>query len=152
MNGADKAYAVELSAEDYQKGYVEVAFLLDAFASTVDNIMGGNTAPVGRIAGRDTAKKLPLQPADRTIGEVVAALGEMMQAGFDFSLDKEELLFRRCILREMCRTRGINTGGALCRLFHAYLDGIANGLICRPVKSEVLKVGEEECSFRIDVQ
>jgi len=141
----------ELTAEDYQKAYVEVAFLLDAFASTIDNIMGGETAPVGRIAGRDTARKLPLELPDPTLESVVAALGERMQAGFEFELEGDQLLFGRCILREMCRLRNIEQGSALCRLFHSYLDGIVNGLLCRPVKSELVSVGDQ-CRLRIAVQ
>jgi hypothetical protein len=144
-------YLLELSAEDYQKATVEVAFLLDAFASTIDNIMGGNTAPVGRIAGRDTAKKLPLHLDDPTLQEIVAVLARQMHAGFDFKLEGDRLSFGGCILREMCAVRKIPTGGALCRLFHSYFDGIVNGLLCRPVKSTIASVGEA-CSLQIEVQ
>lgn len=151
MNAADSIYQVELSAEDYEKAYVEVAFLLDAFASTIDNIMGGHTAPVGRIAGRDTAAKLPVELAEATLEEVVRALGERMGNGFRFELVDGKLVFGRCILREMCDQRRIDRGGALCRLFHSYFDGIVNGLLCKPVKSQPLSVGEE-CSFRTVVQ
>jgi hypothetical protein len=151
MNSADRNYRLELTPEDYQKAYVEVAFLLDAFASTIDNIMGGKTAPVGRIAGRDTARKLPLDLSEPTLEEVITALSEQMQAGFEFSLDQDTLLFKKCILREMCRLRNIEPGAALCRLFHAYFDGIANGLLCRPVKSKIISVGDE-CRLQSAVQ
>lgn len=151
MNRADHNYRLELTPEDYQKAYVEVAFLLDAFASTIDNIMGGKTAPVGRIAGRDTARKLPLDLSEPTLQEVITALSEQMQAGFEFSLDQDTLLFKKCILREMCRLRNIEPGAALCRLFHAYFDGIANGLLCRPVKSKIISVGDE-CRLQSAVQ
>lgn len=151
MNSSDQNYILELTPEDYQKAYVEVAFLLDAFASTIDNIMGGNTAPVGRIAGRDTARKLPLALTDPTLQQVMAALGAQMQAGFEFSLEEDKLVFKRCILREMCLLRNIETGAALCRLFHSYFDGIANGLLCRPVKSQIISVGEE-CHLLTAVQ
>ena len=79
MNSTDAGYVLDLTPEDYQKATVEVAFLLDAFASTIDNIMGGNTAPVGRIAGRDTAKKLPLELVDPSLQEIVAALAESVR-------------------------------------------------------------------------
>ena len=151
MNRADRNYRLELTPEDYQKAYVEVAFLLDAFAGTIDNIMGGKTAPVGRIAGRDTARKLPLDLSEPTLQEVITALSEQMQAGFEFSLDQDTLLFKKCILREMCRLRNIEPGAALCRLFHAYFDGIANGLLCRPVKSKIISVGDE-CRLQSAVQ
>ena len=151
MNSSGQNYILELTPEDYQKAYVEVAFLLDAFASTIDNIMGGNTAPVGRIAGRGTAQKLPLELSDPTLQDVIGALSRQMQAGFEFTLDEDRLLFKRCILREMCALRNIETGAALCRLFHSYFDGIANGLLCRPVKSQIVSVGEE-CQFLTAVQ
>jgi hypothetical protein len=147
----EHSYLLELSPEDYQKATVEVGFLLDAFAATIDNIMGGNTAPVGRIAGRDTAKKLPVHLDDPSLEEIVAVLAERMQAGFEFALLGDELTFQGCILRQICAVRKIETGGALCRLFHAYFDGIVNGLLCRPVKSSIGSIGET-CTLKLDVQ
>lgn len=151
MNTTDSQYILELTKEDYQKATVEVAFLLDAFASTIDNIMGGNTAPVGRIAGRDTASKLPLHLTDPTLEDIVTLLGKQMHAGFDFTLDGNRFLFKSCIIRDMCAVRKIETGGALCRLFHSYFDGIINGLLCRPVKSSIESVGDE-CRIQTIVQ
>ncbi len=152
MNTTDSKYVLDLSPEDYQKATIEVAFLLDAFASTIDNIMGGNTAPVGRIAGRDTAKKLPFDLVDPTLPDIIRVLSEQMRAGFDFTLAEDNrLLFRSCIIREMCAVRNITTGGALCQLFHSYFDGIVNGLLCRPVKSTIISVGDE-CQLQTAVQ
>jgi len=151
MNTTDSKYVLDLSPEDYQKATTEVAFLLDAFASTIDNIMGGNTAPVGRIAGRDTASKLPVHLEDPTLQDIIATLHEQMKAGFDFTLDNNGLLFKSCIIREMCAIRKIETGGALCHLFHSYFDGIINGLLCRPVRSTFISVGEE-CRLQTAVQ
>jgi hypothetical protein len=151
MNTSDSQYILDLSPEDYQKATVEVAFLLDAFASTIDNIMGGNTAPVGRIAGRGTASKLPVHLTDPTLEDIIELLGEQMHAGFEFSLDGDGLLFKSCIVRDMCAVRKIKTGGALCRLFHSYFDGIINGLLCRPVKSTIDSVGDE-CRLQTVVQ
>lgn len=151
MNTTDIQYILELTQEDYQKATVEVAFLLDAFASTIDNIMGGNTAPIGRIAGRDTASKLPVHLSDPTLDEIIRLLAEQMRAGFDFTLKNNELLFKSCIIREMCALRNIETGGPLCRLFHTYFDGIVNGLLCRPVKSTIDSVGDQ-CRLQTAVQ
>jgi hypothetical protein len=47
--------------------------------------------------------------------------------------------------------RNIETGGALCHLFHSYFDGIVNGLLCRPVKSTIVSVGTE-CQLQTAVQ
>jgi hypothetical protein len=151
MNTTDTKYILDLSPEDYQKATVEVAFLLDAFASTIDNIMGGNTAPVGRIAGRDTAGKLPIELTDPTLTDIIEALKKQMHAGFDFTLEDDGLLFKSCIIRDMCTLRNIEAGGALCRLFHSYFDGIVNGLLCRPVKSTIISAGNE-CLLQTVVQ
>lgn len=151
MNTTDTKYVLELTDNDYHKARIEVAFLLDAFASTIDNIMGGNTAPVGRIAGRDTAQKLPVRVTDATLDGVISLLAEQMKAGFDFSIQESTLTFKSCIIREMCALRKIEVGGSLCRLFHAYFDGIANGLISRPIKSSISSAGEQ-CSLQTVVQ
>ena len=78
-------------------------------------------------------------------------MNEQMQAGFQFSLDADQLVFKKCIIGELCKIRKIEKGEAVCRLFHSYLDGIMNGLFFRPVKSQVISVGEE-CRFQTDVQ
>lgn len=147
-NRSDDIYGIDLTSEDYRAAFTEVAFLMNAFAGTIDNIMGGVTAPVGRIAGRDTAKKLPVHLPDPTLEQVVEVLHDRMQAGFDFTLDREKFSFGTCVVREACRLRGIQEGGSLCRLFHAYLDGVMDGLLNRPVKSRVISVGEQ-CQFEL---
>ena len=74
-----------------------------------------------------------------------------MHAGFAFTLAGDRLQFKSCIIREMCAIRRIETGGALCHLFHSYFDGIINGLLCRPVKSTIVSVGDE-CQLQTAVQ
>lgn len=148
MNTSAADYQIDLSPQDYQMAFTEVAFLLDAFSCAIDNIMGGATAPVGRIAGRDTASKLPVSIADPSLEKVVALLAERMGAGYQFRLEAGELGFDRCVIRELCRMRGNEPGGALCRIFHCYLDGVTEGLLSRPVKSEILLTGET-CKVKI---
>ena len=151
MSTSEDLYRIDLSPEDYQAAFTEVAFLMDAFAHAIDNIMGGVTAPVGRIAGRDTARKLPVSIPDPTIERVASCLSERMRAGFDFSLQNRELTFGKCIVREVCQKRGMETGGALCRLFHAYLDGVMDGLLNRPVKASVVATGAK-CRIELKTQ
>jgi uncharacterized protein YoaH (UPF0181 family) len=141
--------------EDHQKAFVEVAFLMDIFTSTIDTIMGGNTGPVGRMAGREMAKKLPLNLSHPSLEEAVEVMASRMAAGFQMSIDEavagKELVFDRCVLRDICTLRNIQTGGALCRLFHTYLDGILNELISRPVKSEITGSGDQ-CRISVRTQ
>lgn len=147
--------ALGLTIEDHQKAFTEVAFLIDIFASTIDTIMGGSTASVGRIAGRDTAKKYPIHLDNPSLDEAVAVIANRMKSGFAISLeaggDGASLLFGRCILRDICDLRGIRPGGAMCKLFHAYVDGVVNELIYRPVKSEITACGEQ-CRTSLKIQ
>lgn len=145
----------QATLEDHVNAATEVAFLLDIFAATVDTIMGGATASVGRIAGREMARKLPVHLSNPTLDEAVALLGSRMKAGYVFRLEGEgaerSLIFDHCVLREVCAQRGLDMGTALCRLFHAYLDGILNELVCRPVKSEVVSCGNQ-CRLNLRTQ
>ncbi|AAR35794.1 hypothetical protein KIP69_11725 [Geobacter sulfurreducens] len=149
------AITEQVTLDDHVNAATEVAFLLDIFAATVDNVMGGATASVGRIAGREMARKLPVHLTNPTLDEVVAILNSRMEAGYRFRLEgdgtERTLLFDHCVLREVCAKRGLTMGTALCRLFHAYLDGILNELICRPVKSEVVSCGDQ-CRLNLRTQ
>ncbi len=144
-----------LTIEDHQKAFTEVAFLIDIFTSTIDNIMGGATASVGRIAGRDTAKKYPVFLNNPSLAEAMEVIADRMRSGFAVSLEvagnDSTLVFDRCILRDICGLRGIEKGNAMCRLFHAYFDGVVNELINRPVKSEIAEIGEQ-CRIRVQTQ
>lgn len=139
--------APEITLEDHQKAFGELAFLLEIFTATIDNIMGGATAPVGRFAGREMAKKLPIHLGTPSLDEVMPVLADRMRAGFAFSLEGGEgdrqLVFDRCALRDVCTHRGIPAGGPLCKLFHSYLDGVLNELFCRPVKSDIVSTGDQ---------
>lgn len=138
--------ALQMTPQDHQMAFTEVAFLIESFANTIDNIMGGATAPVGRIAGRSIARKLPLSLEEPDLTSVLKILADRMQAGFQMTVNPSgdhavDLLFERCALREVCSLRTIDTGGAVCKLFHAYFDGIVNELLHRPVKSEIVESG-----------
>ena len=148
--------SVALTDEDHDNAMKEVAFLVDAFASTIDNVMGGTTGPVGRNAGRDMAKKLPLHLGDPTLAETLAALNAGMKSGFDASLVSSDGKIAQaavgtCFIRDLCAGSGKNTGGPACKLYHAYFDGIVNELMHRPVKSEIVEVGQS-CRIRIVTQ
>ncbi len=146
---------LELTCEDHEKAFTEVSFLLDIFAATIDNLMGGATASVGRIAGRQMAKKLPFYFDNPGLGDVLAALSTHFRAGFCLSFECDEnavdVSFGSCAVREVCKNRGLPTGDVLCRLFHYYFDGIVNELYFRPVKSALLSAGDT-CRIRMEVR
>lgn len=144
--------SLQMTPEDHQMAFTEVAFLIESFANTIDNIMGGATAPVGRIAGRAMARKLPLSLHEPSLTSVLEILGNRMQAGFQMTATAESdtasvITFDRCALREICTLRSMKTGTAVCKLFHAYFDGIVNELLHRPVKSVIVESGPA-CTIR----
>jgi hypothetical protein len=148
--------AIEPSADDHDHAMMEVAFLVDAFASTIDNVMGGATGPVGRNAGRDMARKLPLHLGDPSLEETLAVLNARMKSGYDASIvsvgaNEAETTVGTCFIRDLCTGSGKSTGGAACRLYHAYFDGIVNELMHRPVKSAIVEVGAA-CRIRTETQ
>jgi predicted hydrocarbon binding protein len=144
-----------VTMDDHNKAFNEVAFLLDIFTSTIDNIMGGATAPVGRIAGREMARKLPVHMGNPTIEEVAALLAGRMVNGFEFTIESSgethQLNFDKCAIRNACSLRGGQVGGAMCRLFHSYFDGVLNELLSRPVKSDIVTCGDR-CSVHVRTQ
>jgi hypothetical protein len=144
-----------LTEDDHRQAFTEVSFLLDIFASTIDDVMGGSTATVGRIAGRKMARKLPIYMQRPSPSEALAAFSEYMKAGFDISHNQREgaleIAFGRCAIRDVCVDRGIPTGGSLCRLFHEFTDGVINELSSHPTKGAILRSGET-CVARMDTR
>lgn len=139
-------FMLESTPEDHDHAMMEVAFLVDAFASTIDNVMGGATGPLGRIAGRDMAKKLPLHLGDPSLTDTLAALSDRMKSGFDVTVTSltdtvAESTIGTCFIRDLCIGSNKPPGGPACKLYHAYFDGIVNELMRRPVKSEVIDIG-----------
>jgi hypothetical protein len=143
------------SPDEHHKAFTEVAFLLDMFAATIDNVMGGATASVGRIAGRGTASKWPVDLDHPTLGETLDVVSRKLNTGFEISCSEHQntvdMTVRRCVIREVCRQRQLKPGCPLCKLFHSYLDGIVNEIVGRPVKSELIDTSDE-CTLCMKVQ
>ena len=151
----NSAAELTLTLAAHQAAFVEVSFLLEIFAATVHDLMGGATDSVGRIAGREMAKKMPVYIPNPTLEEVLGQVAERMKKGFQigFKVDDAgaDLTFGRCALQEVCRVRNLEPGGPLCCLFHFYLDGVVNELVYRPVKSRIVSTGEQ-CQVRMEMR
>ena len=151
----NRGMELELTAEDHDRAFIEVSFLLDIFAVTIDDLMGGATASVGRIAGRHMARKLPVYLPTPTLEEVLQALADNLRKGFEISFhcqgETAEVQFGRCAIRQVCAARALAPGGPLCRLFHYYADGMVNELLYRPVKSSVTTIAEK-CTACLQVR
>ena len=139
--------AVPVTLEDHRRAFTEVSFLLDAFAVTLGDIMGGATVSVGRSAGRQMARKLPDYLPEPTLETVLGVIADRLRKGFDMTFERGEdgemnVLFDRCAIRKVCQARGKPVGGDLCRIFRNYLDGVVCELLARPARSTVVSCGE----------
>ncbi|HEY3296703.1 MAG TPA: hypothetical protein VGL38_14830 [bacterium] len=134
------------SAEDHEKAMAEVSFLLGMFAATIDDLMGGATSSVSRIAGRHMARKLPIHLEAHDLESVLQAVTHHFRGGFDITCACREgsadLTIAQCAIRDVCHNRGLKPGGPLCTLFHSYFDGVINELHYRPTKSEIRSAGD----------
>jgi hypothetical protein len=139
--------------EDHEKAMTETAFLLDMFASTIHDLMGGATGSITRIAGRSMARKFPDFLNNPSMEETLQVISKRFKGGFEFSqhcgADGADLDFGKCAIRRICETRNVPLNGPLCQLFHFYLDGIVNELHHRPVKSTIGLAGSR-CRVRLD--
>jgi hypothetical protein len=146
---------VELTADDHRLALTEVSFLTDIFAATVNDLMGGASASVGRIAGRHMARKLPVELVDPSLEQVLDAVASHVRRGFDITYTRTEtgvdLTFGRCAMREVCRTRDTRPGGHVCQLYHQYFDGLINELHARPTKSTIAVAGDT-CQIRMETR
>ena len=144
-----------LTLDDHRAAFTEVSFLLEIFATTVSQLMGGATASVGRIAGRHFARKLPVTLVDPTLEQVVQTLADYVRKGTDIAFTRTDagvdLTITRCSMRNVCRSRQAELGGDVCRLYHMFIDGVVNELYSRPAKSIITEAGEI-CHARMEVR
>ncbi len=149
------AHAQGLTVEEHRQAFTEVSFLLDIFASTVHDLMGGAVAPVGRAAGRQMARKLPVYLPSPSLDTALSAVAGQFRKGFEFGAERNargvSLRFSRCAVREACASRGVRPGGDMCTLFHACFDGVVNELSCHPTKSRIADAGDT-CEILMEVR
>ncbi len=145
---------LSLTMEDHQKAKTELSFLLEIFASTITELMGGATATVGRMAGRHMAEKLPVYLPDPTLPVVLDAVVEHLSSGYDIAVsikeDGADLTFGRCAIRDILVERNLPVGGDLCKVFHFALAGIVNQLLGKGAKGVIVEAGER-CLTRVEI-
>ena len=146
---------LSLTLEDHQKAKTEISFLLEIFASTIVELMGGATRTVGRMAGRHMAEKLPVYLPNPTLESVLSAVAEHYSAGYDIQYKCDEnaadLTFGRCAIRDILKERNLEVGGDLCKVFHYALAGVVNQLLDRGAKGVIVKPGNDTCLTRVEL-
>lgn len=147
---------LSLSAEDHDRAFTEVCFLLDLFVQAIGDVVSKSGPALGIAAGRHMARKLPVHIPEPTMGKALEAIAARLAAGFEFSVRCDghaaEVAVGRCAVRDVCARRGIPPGADLCRIFHYYIAGMASELGgVGAVKATDAAIGER-CVFRLEAR
>ncbi len=146
--------SIDVSAADYEAGFVEVSFLLEILAQTVEEIIG-NPAPLGVSAGRVAAAKMVTDIKEKDLKNVLDTLLPLMKNGFEYSYSLDDtsanLKVGHCLVRDLCKKQNEEVGGKLCKLYHHYLAGIMSHLLTR--QSRVLQTSAGEvCELEVQAK
>lgn len=143
---------LDLTVEEHDKAFTEVSFLLEIFIETMEALSGSGAPSVGMSAGRQMGKKLPIYLHEPKLDEAIAAVNKKLESGFDVELNctdlNAELKVGRCAIRDVCKRRGQEVGGELCKMFHYYHAGIVSEVYGKPVRPRIVDAAET-CSFEM---
>ncbi len=147
---------LRLTVEDHDKAFTEISFLLDIFVNAIGDIVNKSGPALGIAAGRHMGRKLPVYLADPKMETVLEAVAKRLASGFaiEYKCDgsSADVGIARCAIRDVCAARKIKVGGAMCRMFHYYLAGIATELLGgRAVRATEATVGDR-CAFRLEAR
>jgi hypothetical protein len=146
---------LKLTLEDHQRAFTEVSFLLEMLVRTAGEVVGRSMPSLGANAGRQMGRKLPVLITHPELEKVLPVVAESLSAGFDIAgkvaTNGADLCIRRCVVRDVCRQRGLELGGELCKVFHYYLVGMMAQLLGKPVRPGAVTAGET-CTLRVDAQ
>ena len=146
---------LQLTLEDHQRAFTEVSFLMEMLVRTAGEVVGRSMPSLGTNAGRQAARKLPIAPVEPELEAVLRAVAGSLSAGFDLggacNGSGADLRIGRCVVRDVCRQRGLELGGELCKAFHYYLAGMMAQLLGKPARPGAVGAGES-CTLRMEVQ
>lgn len=129
-----------MNAKDHDAAFVEVSFLLQMLAQTVEEVIG-NPAPLGVSAGRAMAAKLPLFLKDPDLKAVLDAVSPTLSGGMAYTCavtgNAATLEVGHCVIRDLAAKQGELPGSRLCKLYHHFLSGMISHLLTR--QSRVLE-------------
>lgn len=142
-----------LQAEDYDKAFTEVSFLLDMFVETIEAFVGKSTPSLAVAAGRKMAANMPIHLIEPT---PEAALAEFIRV---FRIQQMEIegrfdgpdafiTFNHCPILSVCKNRNMEVGGSACQIFHYYVAGIMAELAGCPTRPTTISTGET-CVFKL---
>lgn len=144
---------LSLVAEDYDKAFTEVSFLLDIFIDTIVQFVGKSTPALAVAAGRKMAANLPVHIENGSVEEVLSEIirvFQIQQMQIEGSVEKGQAVvdLSECPIGSVCKNRGLELGGEACNMFHYYFAGIMAELVGRQARPKTVVVGEK-CQFNV---
>jgi hypothetical protein len=98
-------------------------------------------------------RKLPVLLREPDLASALGAVTGSLAAGFEINAKVEgtgaALSVGRCVLRDVCKDRGIPLDGEICKMFHYYLAGMTAQLLGKAVRPSAAQAGET-CTFKLD--
>lgn len=142
-----------LTAEDHDKAFIEVCFLLDMFVDTIEQFVGKSTPSLAVAAGRKMAANMPIHLTDPTPENALSELVRVFtiqQLEIEGKMDNGAAVIdiNHCPIRDVCLNRNMDMDGSACTMFHYYVAGIMAELTGRPTRPTTVSTGEA-CCFKL---
>lgn len=144
---------LQLTAEDHDKAFIEVCFLLDMFVETIEQFVGKSTPSLAVAAGRKMAKNMPVYLKDPTpeaaLSELVRVFKiQQLEVEGEMQGNEANLTMHHCPIGSVCKERRMEMDGLACQMFHYYVAGILAEFTGRPARPKTISTGET-CNFKL---
>ncbi len=144
---------LQLTAEDHDKAFIEVCFLLDMFVSTIEQFVGKSTPSLAVAAGRRMAKNMPVYLTEPTPEQALSELVrvftiQQMEIEGNVEGNQATISISHCPIGSVCKERKMEIDGSACQMFHYYMAGIMAEFTGRPARPKTVATGET-CTFTL---
>lgn len=144
---------LQLTAEDHDKAFNEVCFLLDIFVDTLEQFVGKGTPALAVAAGRKMAGNMPIFLAEPTVENALAELVrvftiQQMEITGEMQGKEAAISIAHCPIGSVCQQRSLAIDGSVCQMFHYYIAGIMAEFTGRPARPKTIVAGET-CTFKL---
>lgn len=144
---------LQLTAQDHDKAFQEVCFLLDIFVDTIEQFVGKSMPALAVAAGRKMAGNMPIYLTEPTPENALAELVrvftmQQMEIRAEMEGKEAKISIAHCPIGSVCRQRNMAIDGSACQMFHYYLAGIMAEFTGRPARPKTIATGES-CTFSL---
>ena len=144
---------LQLTAEDHDKAFIEVCFLLDMFVDTIEQFVGKSTPSLAVAAGRKMARNMPVYLKNPTpeaaLAEFVRVFKiQQLEIEGEMQGNEANITIHHCPIGSVCQERKMEMDGSACQMFHYYVAGILAEFTGRPARPKTISTGET-CNFKL---